>query len=219
MKYKTKFGISIIFLLLFIIWTVAVNFVDVGTVGPNGASVGFTTINIFLHNIFGVNMSLYTITDWLGLIPIGIMLIFATIGLIQWIKRKSLLKVDFDILMLGMFYILLMGVYLFFECIVINYRPVLIDGFLEASYPSSTTMLVLCVVGVTILQINARIKCKTLKRILILLSSSFICFMVIGRLISGVHWFSDIVGGGFISISLIEFYCYITSFKKHRLKN
>ena len=90
-------------------------------------------------------MVIYTITDWLGLVPIFICLIFAGIGLAQLIQRKSLFRVDYDIIVLGIYYIIVIFGYLIFEMIPINYRPVLIDGFMEASYPSSTTLLVLSV--------------------------------------------------------------------------
>ena len=73
-------------------------------------------------------MWLYTVTDWLGLVPIAFCLGFAIFGLAQWIKRKSLLKVDLSILALGGFYLLVMATYVLFEYVVINYRPVLIYG-------------------------------------------------------------------------------------------
>ena len=125
---------------------------------------------------------------------------------IQWIKRKHLLKVDYNILILGGFYIVVMAVYVLFEMLVVNYRPVLIGGILEASYPSSTTMLVMCVMPTAIMQFNARIKNSVLKRFIASAIIAFIVFMVIGRLVSGVHWFTDIVGGILLGITLIQLY-------------
>ena len=129
----------------FVLWTGAICFVDVRMIGPQGSSVGFAGINGFVHTLTGVHVGLYNITDWLGLVPIFVCLGFAILGLAQWIKRKSIRKVDRSILILGGFYIVTLAAYLFFESYVINYRPVLIGGYLEASYPSSTTLLVLCV--------------------------------------------------------------------------
>ena len=37
-------------------------------------------------------MTLYTITDWLGIVPIFICLCFGVMGLVQLIERRSLLK-------------------------------------------------------------------------------------------------------------------------------
>ena len=131
-------GIAMV--VLFILWTVAISLIDVQPIGPQNSSVGFATLNGFIHSLTGVHMAIYTVTDWLGLIPLCFILGFALLGLIQLIKRKSLFKVDSSILVLGAFYIVVMAAYLFFEFYVVNYRPVLINGFLEASYPSSTNL-------------------------------------------------------------------------------
>ena len=156
-------------------------------------------------------MSLYTITDWLGLVPFCFITGFGILGLCQWIKRKSFLEVDYSILALGGFYIIVMVLYIFFEIFVINYRPILINGILEASYPSSTTMLVMCVMPTAIMQFNARIKNDVLKRYLTSAITAFIIFMVIGRLISGVHWITDIIGGALLSTGLVLMYRAIIS--------
>ena len=213
MKKETKknFGIAAILLGAFVVWTAAVQLVDVQPIGPQGSTVGFATVNSWVHNLTGVHMSLYTVTDWLGLVPIAFAIGFALLGLIQWVKRKHLRQVDFSILVLGGFYLLVTAAYVLFEVVVINYRPVLINGCLEASYPSSTTMLVLCVMPTTLMQLNARIKNQTLKRWVGFGITAFILFMVIGRLLSGVHWFTDIIGGALLSAGLVMLYYSITS--------
>ncbi len=197
---------AICMLVGFVLWTIAIQFVDIKAVGPQNSSVGFATLNQFVHNLTGVNMSLYTITDWLGLVPIGFAMGFALLGLIQWIKRKRILMVDFNILALGGFYIIVMAAYIFFEMVVINYRPTLIDGYLEASYPSSTTMLVMCVMPTAAMQLNLRIRNTVFRWCAIITIVAFIVFMVIGRLISGVHWITDIIGGAFLSAGLVMIY-------------
>ena len=156
-------------------------------------------------------MSLYVITDWLGLIPIGVAFGFAVLGLVQWIKRKSILKVDRSILALGGFYIVVMAVYILFQMVVINYRPTLIDGYLEASYPSSTTMLVTCVMPTAMMQFRARIKNKVFSRCVMMAIAVFIVFMVIGRLVSGVHWITDIIGGALVSAAIVLMYYAISN--------
>ena len=198
-------------LLAFLLWTVAIQFVDVQAIGPQESSVGFATINQFVHNLTGVHISLYTITDWLGLVPLVFVMVFALLGLIQWIKRKHISKVDYNILILGGFYIIVMTVYVQFEMLVVNYRPVLIGGILEASYPSSTTMLVMCVMTTAIMQFNSRIRNNVLKRCVASAIIAFIVFMVIGRLVSGVHWFTDIIGGALLSAGLVLMYRAIIS--------
>ena len=205
MKRKS-FCIGLGLLVLFVIWTVALRFVDVGAIGPEGSSVGFATLNKVIHNVTGVHMSLYTVTDWLGLVPICCIMGFGILGLCQWIERKNIIKVDYSILILGIFYIVVMAVYIFFEMFVLNYRPILINGNLEASYPSSTTMLVMCVMPTAIMQFNERIRNNVLKKCVNIMIVTFIAFMVIGRLVSGVHWFSDIIGGALLSSGLVMIY-------------
>ena len=211
-KFRLFFAVST--LTAFTVWTLLVSIIDVKAIGPNGSSVGFAALNAFVHRITGVNMNLYSITDWLGLVPIFVCISFAIFGLIQWIKRKKIKKVDYSILVLGAFYIIVITAYLMFENLIINYRPVLINGFLEASYPSSTTMLVLCVMPTAIMQIKDRIKNKLLFKIITAAISTFIIFMVIGRLLSGVHWFSDIIGGILLSIGLVALYDFFVKLKK-----
>ena len=200
------------FLTAFVLWTVLVRIVDVATIGPQESAIGFSTINGFIHRLTGVNMHLYTVTDWLGLIPIGVCVVFSVLGLVQWIKRKKLLAVDKSILLLGAFYAVVIFFYVLFEFAVVNYRPVLIDGRLEASYPSSTTLLVACVMPTAIMQLSTRIKSVTLKRCITLLIILFVVFMVVARFISGVHWFTDIVGGLLLSTGLVCVYYGLNSF-------
>ncbi len=200
---------SLGFLAAFALWTVAVCIFDRRAIGPEGSEVGLATLNGFVRNAVGVNMTLYTITDWLGLVPIAFCIFFAVLGLCQLISRKSLRRVDFSLLILGGFYIVVIACYLLFEEVVINYRPVLIEGVLEASYPSSTTLLTLCVMSTAIIQLFEQIKPLPLKWCVALLLGAFTLFMVIGRLLSGVHWFSDIVGGVILSAGLVFFYLWV----------
>lgn len=211
-RIRKSFITSMCLLTAFVLWTVAICFVDVRAIGPRGSSVGFAGINGSVHTLTGVHFSLYNITDWLGLVPIFVCIGFGILGLVQWIKRKSIRKVDYEILVLGGFYIVTIAAYFFFESVVINYRPVLINGFLEASYPSSTTMLVMCVMSTAIMQLGSRIKSKVLRNIIAVTIITFIAFMVIGRLISGVHWFTDIVGSALLSTGLVMMYRAIIGF-------
>ena len=203
---RNRWLLGSILLVTFLLWTFVLQHVDVAAVGPNDSSVGLSTINAAFHHLTGVHMGLYVITDWLGLVPIATVLVFATLGLVQWIKRKSLRKVDRSLLILGGFYIVVMASYILFEYIVINYRPVLISGYLEASYPSSTTMLVLCVAPTAILQLRQRVRHRRLMIVMHLLIAAFTVFMVIGRLICGVHWLTDIIGGILLSGGLVLLY-------------
>ena len=205
-RIRNGFYSAALSLVAFVLWTCAVSFVDVKSIGPENSSVGFAALNGFFHSLTGVNFLLYDITDWLGLVPIFVMAGFALLGLVQWIKRRQLKAVDASLFVLGGFYIVVAAVFLFFEAVVINYRPVLINGVLEASYPSSTTLLVMCVMPVALMQLNARIKNNYFKRFVFVFVILFTVFMVAARLVSGVHWLSDIIGGLLLSAGLVSAY-------------
>ena len=201
-KKKRNFFISTILILLAVVFTILVKVVDVKQVGVNGTSIGFATVNQFVFESIGVNMIWYHITDWLGLVPIFMAVAYALIGFIQLIKRKSLFKVDKEIIILGLFYIVVISLYIFFEKVIVNYRPILMNGFLEASYPSSHTLMTICLCGSSII-VNKKMFNNKITKLMNMLSLIIIFITVIGRLISGVHWFTDIVGGIFISIALL----------------
>lgn len=208
MKKENKpiFALGIGLLAAFGLWTLAVCLIDVQPIGPDGSAVGFAALNGFLHRLTGVHWWLYTLTDWLGLIPLAVAALFGLLGLCQLIRRKSLWKVDGSILVLGGFYVAVIAVFLLFEKCIVNYRPVLIEGVLEASYPSSTTLLTMCVMPTAALQLRSRIQNSGLRTALIAAIWLFTALMVLGRLISGVHWFSDIVGGALLSAGLVTLY-------------
>ena len=210
---KKYLSAAVLLMAAFVLWTAAVCIVDLQPIGPEASVVGFATLNGFVHTLTGVHMALYDLTDLLSIIPLMIVLFFGLIGFIQLVKRKSLLKVDFDILVLGGFYIVVIGSFLLFEVLDINYRPVLIEGVLEASYPSSTTMLALCVMPTAMLQLHAH--CKKCLIVQILLAV-FTVFMVVARLISGVHWFTDIVGGILLSSGLVLLYLAFSNWKSNK---
>ena len=205
-KNRRNLWISVSMLTAFVMWTMAVRFLDVKSIGPKGSCVGFASVNALVHKLTGVHMVLYHITDWLGLVPIFVALGFGLLGLIQWIKRKKLSKVDYSVWILGGFYVAVVTVYVLFETVTVNYRPVLIEGVLEASYPSSTTMLVLCVMPTAVIQLRSRIKNRPFRHAVSVALIAFTAFMVIGRLISGVHWFTDIIGGALLSAGLVMLY-------------
>ena len=206
MKKKRNLLTGVGMIGVFALWTILIQCVDVQAVGQNGSRIGFADFNVWFHQLTGVHMTVYTITDWLGLVPIFICLCFGVMGLVQLIKRRSLLRVDSDILLLGVYYVMVIACYLIFEMIPINYRPVLIEGRLEASYPSSTTLLVLSVIPTLMFQVNRRVSNTMIRKVAAVFVIAFSAFMVIGRLISGVHWVTDIIGSVLLSAGLYMLY-------------
>ena len=210
---------GIVLVAAFALWTVAIRLIDVQNAGPLGSEVGFATINVWFHRLTGVHMLIYTITDWLGLVPIIICMCFGVLGLVQMIHRRSLLKVDSDILLLGAYYVVVILGYLLFEMMPINYRPILIGGNLEASYPSSTTLLVLSVMPTLKYQSERRITKPVTRKAIAVFVIVFSAFMVLGRLIAGVHWATDIVGSVFLSSGLFMIYRFMAEYTRPKKKH
>lgn len=187
---------------------VLLRFVDVRPIGPEGTSIGLSHLNQSVFDRFGINMLWYEITDWLGIAAVITAFIFAMAGFVQLIKRRSLLKVDRSILALGGLYMIVIGLYVLFEIAVVNYRPIIMPDSThpEASFPSSHTMLVCVIMGSAMMLLGRYIREKALCRALQILCAVIIGVTVIGRLISGVHWFTDIVGGILISEALLALF-------------
>lgn len=204
-KYALTPGISG---LLFAVLIILVRFVDVQAIGPEGTRIGLSHVNRFVFEMLGVHLLWHEITDWLGIAAIGTALLFAVVGLAQWVKRKSIWKVDREILVLGGLYLILIGFYVLFELAVVNYRPIIMPGSIhpEASFPSSHTMLVCVIMGSAILLLGKYVKSDVLSTVLRVICAAIIAIAVIGRLISGVHWFTDILGGILISVILLNLY-------------
>ena len=208
LKKSTKAAIAVftVALILFVAWTMTVKTYDVAAVGPEGTSVGYSTMNVAFHELTGVNLTLYSVIDIVELASFAFVAAFAALGVVQLIKRKSLFKVDHDIILLGVFYVVVLAVFFLFEKVVINYRPVLIEGKLEPSYPSSTTMLVLCVIPTAIMQMSRRLKNKALKATAFTLMILYAAAITVGRAVCGVHWLTDIIGAILLSLTLCAGY-------------
>ena len=215
-KEKRELRAGVGLLAAFVLWTALIQCVDVQAAGPNGTRIGFAAFNVRFHALTGVNMALYNITDWLGLVPVFLCLCFGVLGLVQVVRRHSLRRVDPDLLLLGAYYALVIAAYLLFEIFPVNYRPILIEGRLEASYPSSTTLLVLSVMPTLWFQTERRSQNLLLRRAAAVFVVAFSACMVIGRLLSGVHWATDIIASILLSAGLFLLYRRAVAFADRR---
>lgn len=217
-KTQKKYIVTAGLFVLFIIYTILVATIDVQAVGPQKSKIGFASINMAVFQSLGESAFWYTLTKYLGVIAIVVVLGFGVVGLIQMIQRKNFFRTDLEILMLGGFYVVMAVFYAFFEKVILNYRPVLEDGKLEASYPSSHTMLVCCVMATAIIQFNRMIKNQTVCILADIVAVAIIALMVMGRLLSGVHWLTDIVGGVIISAALVMLYVSAVQMLKDKIR-
>ncbi|MBQ1327987.1 MAG: phosphatase PAP2 family protein [Eubacterium sp.] len=202
---KGKIMSAVICTILFAVLIVLVKTVDVQQIGPEGTSIGFAGINKAMNEATGLNMTLYKITEVLGLLALAVAGCFALLGLVQLIKRKSFAKVDPEIYALAGLYVVVLMLYVIFEKVIINYRPVIMpdEEHVEASFPSSHTMLGFVIMGSTFIVIDKYIKNESICRLIRIVSILILIAIVFGRLFSGVHWLTDILGGVLISSALL----------------
>lgn len=206
-KTKIYSAFSAAAALLFLAVAVLVKKVNVSAIGPLGSSIGLSSINGKIRDAIGYSESLYAFTELLGYISFAVVGGFAVYGLIQLIKRRSFKKIDRELYLLVGFYAAVLAVYVLFEIIVINERPVLMDGELEASFPSSHTMLAICILSTAAHQLYVRLSSSKAARIVsVALCGALATLSVVCRLLSGVHWFTDIIAGIFVSASLVFAY-------------
>ncbi len=207
-KKNYSFFAGIVFLVLFAIFTVIVKTVDVAPKGPEGSKIGLWNLNRAFYLVTDYNRVWYRLTQGIGYIAILTAVVFGVVGAVQLIRRKSIKKVDISLLILASTYGLMAGFYVLFEALVINYRPMILDPAegLEASYPSSHTMLVIVVMMTAVYQIREKIHNLKLAWMLELACAVCVVLMIVGRLYSGVHWFTDIVGGVLLGFGIAYLY-------------
>lgn len=203
---KASFAQPVIMLTVFLLFTLLVAMVDYKPIGPRGSEVGLAAVNGFLHSHFGYNDLFYVLSKLLGYICFLIPVINAGVALRDIYRKKSLFKIGPDVLGAFVVYVLMAFFYVLFNTVVLNSRPVLMDGQLEASYPSSHTLLGVTLCLTAALQLNFRDRNLERKvrnqRILIALG----VLVVVTRFFSGVHWFTDIVGGVLLGLTLTALY-------------
>lgn len=218
---KKKLIIGTIFLILFVLVAVGVKTVDVAAIGPQGTEIGFSTVNQAFHNLTGVNYDIYDITEYTGLLSFVVIGCFAMVGLVQWIKRKNMFKVDLEILVLGAVYLVILALYFIFDKYALNYRPVILpdETAAAASFPSSHTLMSIFVMISAIVPLKKLLKGKAL---IYGIWSVMLIVMVVtfgGRLLSGVHWLSDIVAGVLLAVSFLFYYFGFSKLNTYKSKH
>lgn len=216
LKLQDKRSTAVLFTALSMIYTLMVKFINVDAIGPQESSVGFAFINGPVAKALGVSLSWYEVSEVLGYLALGLAALMGVIGLWQWISRKSFLKVDPEILALGILYGCTIALYVLFDKVTVNYRPVLENGILEPSYPSSHTMLSLVVFGSAILLIRRYFYQGGVRRTLWIFALALLLLTVVSRFLSGFHWLTDIIGGILVAVMLLAWYVFLVQVFKNR---
>ena len=206
-KEKSVLLVGGLLLLLFCLLTVLLLTVDVRPVGPEGSEVGLAGVNAAVFSALGTSAVFYELGETLGLLSLLVVGVAVLFGAVSLIRRRSLRRVDRGLLLLGGFYAAVLALYALFEVAVVNCRPVLLEGVLEASYPSSHTMLAVFVFMSGWLYARrylagrraADIALGTTAALLSLATALF-------RLLAGVHWLTDVLGGLLLSGALVCFF-------------
>ncbi len=202
--------VSVVLFALFFVFTVLVATVDKAAGKVAGTEIGFSRLNLAFFNATHKNGEIsngwYKLTEILGYLALIEAAGFAAYGVAQLIMRKSLKKIDKDLFVLAAAYALLAIFYVAFEKIVVNYRPVLENGEIAASYPSSHTMLTLTIAGSGIFMLRRRMTCRPALISAETLSGAVMLVMAVGRLLSGVHYFTDILGGVLLSAAIVTLF-------------
>ena len=196
---------------LFLVLIILLKTVDVAAIGPQGTEVGLSTLNGWAHGFFGEHDAMYKVSKYLGYLVFLTAFLMAAMGAVQLIRRRSIRRVDRRLLFLAGLYVLTMVIYVIFEFVIINYRPVIMpdNTVPEASFPSSHSMLAVVIMGSTPILLRSYIKDETVLKGLTIFCYVLMVTVVFTRLLSGVHWLTDIIGGVLIGTALVSLYAFM----------
>ncbi|MCR5323846.1 MAG: phosphatase PAP2 family protein [Lachnospiraceae bacterium] len=208
-----KLKISGILFGCFVFFTILVRFVDRVAIGPSDSVVGFAKLNGAIRNALGSSKMWYALSSFFGIVVILVVAGFACLGAYELIRARSFAGVDPDIYALAVIYVIMAVFYLVFDkVIIVNYRPVLEDGTLAASYPSSHTLMAVTVLGTAIIALHRRLKDANTRLVMFATAMVIMFLAILTRVMSGAHWFTDIVGSFLLGASLVALYSVLSEY-------
>ena len=209
MKRLVNYFPALFLTLVFIVWTILVKTIDMSYI-DNVGYIGFSHFNFQVNNfvVEYVRIETFDKLSDIGLyLSFAVVLTFGVIGIVQWIKRKSIKKVDSILFALLAIYVITVIEYFIFEIVKINYSPLSTAEELHASYPSSHVLFFIIFVMTGVLAMFEYVKVhKAIKVTTISFAALVSLVYVVVRLLSGQHFFTDIVGGLFLSASIIALF-------------
>ena len=155
-------------------------------------------------------------TDIILIASFAILTVFVILGLYQWITRKSLKKVDKSLLCFPIPLALLAAVYVIFDkFIILNTRP---NGSGEPSFPSTHVMIVATIFFLSAIALPKYIKSKTASILLDIIMLALIVLTCVGRVLSDMHWLTDVIGGLAFAVffAAVYYFCYRITKKKSK---
>lgn len=211
-KTKNGFLLTVILLVGFLIYTMCVMHVDAKPMGLDGTKIGFASLNVPIHQFLGFNKVFYYLSKGIGVITFVVAGFFAALTVIEMVIRKGIFKADQSLYALCVIYVLVIIAYVLFDKIAINFRPIDMGEGLEPSYPSTHTMLAVVVFVTGAIQLKYRLDESVIKKTVIIVLYALNGLMILFRMLSGVHWFTDILGGVIIGVVFISLYINMLSF-------
>ncbi len=165
---------------------------------------------IGLYNFNKIFLVDYYNESWDGfsdvILYISILFILGLIiyGIYQLYKRKSLFKVDKDIILTGFGFVFIIIIWFIFDKFIdINYRPIAVNGSAQTSFPSTHVMLA-CFSLLATTRIILKRNTNELKYNIITYGgvSILVILCSLGRILSKMHWTTDVLGAIFISLAI-----------------
>lgn len=210
---------TLIWMIACVLFTIFAMTFDKKPIAPDGSPVGFGSINDFFFSIFGAHKVADVISDIFSVLSIAVALFFTILGLIQLIKRKNIFKVDMTVICMGIVYAITIALYILFILCPVNMAPYLEDGEATASFPSSHTMTIVAIFLTAAAWVGRKVKNARSAEIITYVLYGSSAVLVIFRLFSGAHWFTDIVGGVIYAFMLSSLYSTLLSLFCVKKKN
>lgn len=205
---KKWFLAALILTAVFVVLTITVKYVDQKNIGSQ--VIGWATINLWWRDIIGVRNFWQIASHIFAAITLIILVMFLVWQAIALLRRKSFRTMPRHWWFFDLTLIALALCYIVFQIMVINFRPLLIDGVAELSYPSSHVLLLATLWPVFILTLSREVKSRPWLRVASVIGIIVMTVGIIARLLSGYHWFTDIIGGIMLGAVLTCWYQALT---------